>query len=371
MVLKRLCVFLGVIIFICGFSMWGEAFSAGVPKANLATLSRGVSIYGWFNGIPEIYELNHFQTCITQKDISQIKAAGYTHIRLPIEPTFLIGDNISPELKQDRLKELDKGVQMILSEGLGVIIDIHPLEAGDFKLQLFKNQSVQDDLVGLWADLASRYSNLPTQKVFFEPLNEPHFQLFDPQKGPTCWYALQNRIIETIRKQAPHNTIIVAGYDWGTMYAWLQRNALPYQNLVYSFHFYEPMEFTHQGAPWVDDLPIREMHSIPYPPNPEGCKLALADSSAHSASRVNQYCAEYKPQEIVQKFSLIHTWAQHQHVPLYLGEFGVYRFYAPPSDRARWLADIKATAQKMDIPWAVWDYNTTFAVFPTTSAKQD
>jgi endoglucanase len=52
-------------------------------------------------------------------------------------------------------------------------------------------------------------------------------------------------------------------------------------------------------------------------------------------------------------------------VPLYCGEFGVYRAFSPPDSRYRWLADVVKTLQKHRIGWAMWDYKGGFALLAT------
>jgi len=358
MFLKRLFIFLGVIIFICSFSLRGEAFNAGVPKANLATLSRGVSIYGWFNGA-DVDKPNHLDTFITSKDIDKIKAAGLSHIRLPIEPVFFMGD-------ATRLKELDKAVHLILADGLGVVIDIHSDPNTGFNKQLCESDAALNNLVHFWSVLAARYAALPSDKVFFETLNEPQFHQYDPTHGEKRWNEVQNRLIAAIRHEAPKNTIIVKGYDWDSADSLIKTKALPDKNLVYSFHFYEPMEFTHQGVDWwggSPPSPIEGMRQIPYPPDAQRCKQALAASLPSSASAIQAYCDSYNPQNTLQKFARVAQWAKSQGVPLYLGEFGVYIRYSPLSDRARWIHDTEAAAEKFGISWARWDYNGNFAMF--------
>jgi hypothetical protein len=43
-------------------------------------------------------------------------------------------------------------------------------------------------------------------------------------------------------------------------------------------------------------------------------------------------------------------------------EFGVYREYADPVDRAVWLRDVRTALEQNGIGWTVWDYSGAFGV---------
>jgi hypothetical protein len=43
-------------------------------------------------------------------------------------------------------------------------------------------------------------------------------------------------------------------------------------------------------------------------------------------------------------------------------EFGVYRKYADPKERAAWITDVRTALEKRNIGWAMWDYNSTFGL---------
>ena len=43
-------------------------------------------------------------------------------------------------------------------------------------------------------------------------------------------------------------------------------------------------------------------------------------------------------------------------------EFGVFRPYADPNDRAAWLHDVRTILEKYGIGWTMWDYRGGFGV---------
>ena len=62
------------------------------------------------------------------------------------------------------------------------------------------------------------------------------------------------------------------------------------------------------------------------------------------------------------EIAAVSQWAQRRGVPLYCGEFGVYRAYAKPSDRATWISDVRTALESKNIGWAMWDYQADFGI---------
>jgi hypothetical protein len=59
------------------------------------------------------------------------------------------------------------------------------------------------------------------------------------------------------------------------------------------------------------------------------------------------------------------AWAAKYQVPLTCNEFGTFRKFAPPADRAVWIRDMRTALEKYGIGWTMWDYAGGFAVVNT------
>jgi hypothetical protein len=59
---------------------------------------------------------------------------------------------------------------------------------------------------------------------------------------------------------------------------------------------------------------------------------------------------------------------QHK-VPVWCGEFGVFRTYAEPAARARWLHDMRVALEAHNIGWSMWDYQGGFALVTKANGK--
>jgi hypothetical protein len=62
-------------------------------------------------------------------------------------------------------------------------------------------------------------------------------------------------------------------------------------------------------------------------------------------------------------------WAKRHHVPLICNEFGVYRAYSEPKDRAAWIRDARTAFEQNGIGWTMWDYRGGFGVVGKNDGK--
>ena len=70
----------------------------------------------------------------------------------------------------------------------------------------------------------------------------------------------------------------------------------------------------------------------------------------------------WNAQRIDADITQVADWAKHWNVPVICNEFGVYRKYADPKDRAAWIHDVRTSLEKHGIGWAMWDYDGNFGV---------
>jgi endoglucanase len=50
-------------------------------------------------------------------------------------------------------------------------------------------------------------------------------------------------------------------------------------------------------------------------------------------------------------------------------EFGVFREYSDPQDRAAWLHDVRTAFEHNGIGWTMWDYSGSFGVVAKKDGK--
>lgn len=329
----------------------------GVPPERLAALSRGVNLSHWI-WLPQAADAQARARFITPDELAALRRAGLTHVRLPFEPAS-IWDAERHEFRLDGLAELRGAIQLCVDSGLAVIVDAHPTDSRSPWATLDEHGAC-NELEPFWTCLARNLAQTDPSRVFIEILNEPH-----GLRDKNHWPAAQRRLAELIRTQAPRHTIIATGDEWGSIEGLLRLAPLPDRNVVYSFHFYEPHNFTHQGATW-GYAPWRHMKGIPYPSTSaqlEPIAAGIADKDA--AAAVRWYSKDpWDAARLTAMIGRAAEWSKSNGVPVYCGEFGVYAAFSPRDARLAWLRDTSAALAASNFGWAMWDYTGGFALAP-------
>jgi endoglucanase len=228
-----------------------------------AHLRHGINLSMWYAQAGD-YSAARLASYTTAVDFQLINDLGLDHVRLSINPAPLNADTQAGTsdvtLNPAAIARLDETVRQITSLGLVVVLDIHPEE--DWK----KNATNTDDgtarFFQFWTIFAHHFAGSDPEKVYFELLNEPE------GVNGYRWAGEQARLIALVRAQAPRHTIVATGEGWGGIDGLLQLEPVRDGNVIYSFHDYEPMEFTHQGASWSSEW-LKPLRGVPYPSSPE------------------------------------------------------------------------------------------------------
>jgi endoglucanase len=330
---------------------------SSVPASRLAHLRRGINTSGWFAQVYDQrgYTKEHFQNWTTAEDIALIKSMGFDHVRLSVNPQPMMMNHRPDEIPAEYLGYLDSAVKMILDQGLAVVIDLHP--DSDFKAKLAKDDSFVQELSDFWRTLARHYSTWDKERVFFEILNEP--ELPDRYR----WYGMQAKLAAAIREGAPQHTIIATGARWSNDDELVFLEPLRDTNVIYTFHFYEPTIFTHQGATWGMYF-WHWVKGLHYPSSPESAaKVAAGVPDAVDRLAVVRYGQDHwDASRIDTEITQVAEWARQHGVPVVCNEFGVYRDYSEPQDREAWIHDVRTALERHDMGWTMWDYSGNFGV---------
>jgi endoglucanase len=324
-------------------------------------LQHGINASEWFSQSPGDYSAARTNRYTDAKDIALMAQLGFDNVRLSIDAVPLEqSPRAADGLNADFVVRLDRAVDAMLANGLAVQIDVHPED--NYKQQLRTSDYQVDELTTLWRKLAAHYANRDPNLLFFEILNEP--EVSDPYR----WAGIQERLAAAIRQAAPRNTIIAAGANYSGIQDLLTLQPLADGNVIYNFHFYEPHEFTHQGASWGLTW-WSDTHGIPYPPS-DGAMQALLQQVPDPAYRYaleNYWMDRWDARRIRMMVDAAAAWGHDNHVPLICNEFGAYRAFSDPLSRANWIHDVRTAFEADGIGWAMWDYRGGFGVV----SKQD
>ena len=316
-----------------------------------------MNLSGWFAQVadPKGYTKDHFALHTTPSDLALIKAMGFDHVRLSINPQPMFREGEADAIPTEYLGYLDEAVRNILANGLAVILDIHP--AREFKNRLAKDDGLVEQFEDFWRAFAKHYGALDPDSVFFEILNEPG------EQDRYRWAGVQAKLAAAIREGASQSTIIAAGAHWSADDDLLFLEPLRDANVIYSFHFYEPHIFTHQGADWGANF-WHFARGLAYPSTPESAEKAAAEvpEAAHRLYVIRYGFERWNGARVEAEISQVAEWARRHGVPVICAEFGVYRKYADIESRTAWLADVRSSLERHGMGWTVWDYSGGFGV---------
>ena len=292
---------------------------------------------------------------LNESDFSRVKKEGFDHVRLPVRfaghaksaPPYTIDD--------DFFRRVDWAVGQALAQGLAVVVDLH-----NYDELMNDPEAHRARFVGLWRQIAERYRSAPPA-VCFELLNEPHGGLTAAK-----WNAMVDETLRVVRRTNPTRTVVVEGVDWASAQNLRDSLAVPDDpNVVASFHMYQPILFTHQGAPW---MPAEFQTTGVRFPGPPAAPLTPATSVAWVRGwfdRYNREPAATNPSgltTVVQQLAMARAFADARHIPVYMGEFGAIA-NADMASRVAWIRATRAEAERQGFGWAYWDDGGFFAVY--------
>jgi len=195
-------------------------------------------------------------------------------------------------------------------------------------------------------------------RLVLETINEPVFKGHERD-----WHEFQPSLIASMRDGAPEHTIIASGTDWSNIGDLVKMEPLKDENIIYTFHWYDPHIFTHQGATWSEPYyPV--LRGLPYPSSPGKIQpLADEQESPQAKEALLQYGAErWDGRKLSDQLQRAAFWSSQNRAPIYCGEFGCYTLVTPAEDRLRWFKDITSGLREHGIGWAVWGYDEVFGL---------
>jgi len=300
------------VVFACGLGAETD------PFAQVKQMQRGVNIVGydpiWENFAKARFQAKHFKA---------IHDAGLQTVRVNLQ-AFAHMDAAN-KLDPAWLKTLDWVVKNALANDLTVILDEH-----DFTWCANHGDACRTKMLAFWEQVAPIYKDAP-DGVVFELLNEPNGQLTDAK-----WNALLKEALAVVRKTNPTRNVVIGPAFWNGI-GHLAQMELPEddRHIIVTVHYYLPMEFTHQGAPWSKD-------------------------TVHLSGVT--WGTEADKQRMVDDFAGVQAWAKAHNRPILLGEFGAYE-KAPLDRRVAYTAWAARTAESLGWAWSYWQFDSDFILW--------
>jgi endoglucanase len=292
-----------------------------------------------------------------------IAEAGFDTVRVPIRWSAHAATEPPYAIDEAFFRRVDWAIDQATAQGLNVVINMHHYNG------IAEAPSAHEArFLAMWRQIAARYAGRP-DTLYLEPLNEPHGAL-----SAVRWNRLLAETLAVIREVDGVHTVVVDAADWGHARG-LSGLRIPERetNVICSFHTYEPMLFTHQGAEWMS----AEYQTLgvvwPGPPEEELAPVEGALRVGWTAQWFRGYNEQPTrhnpagPQPILRELDSAVAYGEQLDCPLWLGEFGAYG-KAGMDSRVRWTAFVREEAEKRGIPWAYWEFGAGFGVYDREAA---
>lgn len=309
---------------------------------------RGVNLTNWFqtNGAGKIQFAKY-----TKTDFANIRSLGCDIIRLPINLFSMTGGKPEYILDPIFLNYLDQAIDWSEELGLNLMIDNHSRD--DIAS---KNPDLEAILIKVWEQLAARYKNR-SGLILFEIMNEPN------GLSTEVWGKIQQSAINAIRKSDTRHTIVVGPSSYNTYNELSKLPAYTDPNLLYTFHFYDPFLFTHQGSTWANPA-LASLSEVPFPYSSETMPSRPAElAGTWVNSTYTNYPKDGNVTKIKQLIDIATNFGTERRVKIFCGEFGVYQKSSKDADRVYWYGEVRKYLEEKGIPWTIWDYHGGFGLF--------
>ena len=261
---------------------------------------------------------------IADADFVNIAKAGFKTIRLPVRWETHSAKTAPFTIDPVFMARVQQVVRGAHAAGLNVILDSHNFE------------TMHSDPVGtaprfteVWRQIGAAFAKLPTSNLWFELENEPHDKFTNANLLQVLTPALA-----AVRKTNPDRPVIIGGENWSGIDS-LATLALPQDPQVYpTFHYYEPFEFTHQGATWVK----------PSPP------MGRAYGAADDADRLKRDVAK------------LQAYAARTGLLPFMGETGAHTTVAL-AQRVQYHRAVTQAFAPLGVGMCMWAYTNTFPFY--------
>lgn len=284
-------------------------------------LGRGINIGNTFEAQPS------WQSSFDADDFREIAELGFTHVRIPIcwEREDRSKSTSPYTIYAEFLDTIRFVVDAALKNKLHIIINMHHHDA-----LMADPQGQKARFLSQWQQIANYFKDYP-DSLLFEILNEPHDKL-----TPALWNEFSEEALRTIRKTNPRRCVLLGTAEWGGV-SGLKYLSIPSDEyLILTIHYYNPFQFTHQGAEWVEG------------------------SEAWLGTKWNDTPEERKA--VKEDFKLALQVSKTKNIPVHIGEFGAYS-KADMESRVRWTRFLSRWFEQQSFSWAYWEWNAGFGIY--------
>jgi endoglucanase len=307
------------------------------------------------------------------RELGVLRRVGFDFVRFAVDPGPFLQWQDSRRDDLDRM--LISQIRLILANDLSVIVDFHPSDMHpDYlaeKIAAGPQASLFKGYLRLLARMAALLDGLQSSRVALEIMNEP------PPRA-NVWRPMRDAAYSIVRKEAPKLLLVLDGGEEGNLEGTTTLDPPSEDaNILFSFHYYRPWQFTHQG---LAGMAAQYLTDVPYPARARpiqesiaataatiaGASLAASQKLQASQTARNDLesyrASSFDRSTIANDFDKMVRWARDDSVPMHrviLGEFGAMNneqrgLATRQAERLRWLSDVREAAEARGFAWAAW-----------------
>ncbi|WP_395449586.1 glycoside hydrolase family 5 protein [Aminobacter sp. UC22_36] len=382
-------------------ALLGLALPVCSADAATFTMKRGINLDIWETWPSEdkwgdanvILPFPEWRKRLADADLKALKDGGFDVVRIPVDPSVFLSKKTEP-LREQLLESVLESARLVNAAGLKTIVDLHLISAGGNGQigmeEVMDDPANFDRYVELVRQMGLTLAKEDPGQVAFELMNEP---VVDCEAGKTkAWPERLKRLYAAARSSATRLTLVLSGSCWGSAegLAALDPKDIPDDNVIWTFHSYQPFLLTTQGATWAGDF-IRYVTGLPYPPysvpraeldavldkvrakiRAEAPLLRRAGMLAYLDEQIALVDSKEKLEaELDAPFRQVDAWAKKNGIApenIYLGEFGMIRqeynnpYVMPGAWRAAYVSDMIGRAEAHGFAWSIWGYGGAFGI---------
>lgn len=312
-------------------------------------------------------------------ELRRLSAMGFDFVRVTVDPSIVIRS--TGERWTELAAAMRATVRRFTAAGFAVVFDLHPVAVNpEFRPEALVDRASPEPFAR-FAEAVGRVAAMladePPDRVVLEPMNEPWIERLDETPR---WLAMQAELHRRARAAAPVLPLVLTGVQWGSIPALLRLDTGSYRgsNVLYTFHYYDPHYYTHQGVEGGGESPYLSGVAWPATRANAGAALAkverrLAAAPLSPAERAKA-AAEYRqilddlvraghgPETIGRDFDTVVAWGARNGIGperILLGEFGCVNVAVGEplgESRLAWIEAVRSAAEQRGLPWAFWVY---------------
>lgn len=300
-------------------------------------------------------------------------AAHFDFVRLTVDPAILI--TLTGQSRAALFDTILRTSARFLTRNMRVIVDLHPISQNPAYDPAVIVKDINAPAFAAYmaaaADLAGALAAQRSEGLILELMNEPRLMSLD--QAP-IWQAMIGRLHDAARRRAPELPLMISGLQGGSIGGLTRLDPTAFKGgpVYYTFHYYNPYPFTHQG---VGNDATQYLKGVRWPTQAAQAKTLSGDAGARlqaeipddgkrttSLASVNRLLGTMgigrDSDAIEADFGNAAAWAKAHAIPanrIVLGEFGCV-VAAPQQDRLAWLQSVRQAAERFGFPWCYWAY---------------